>query len=81
MNGWRLAEPGILGLAPGPLGLGRVPCVSAASAPRRRVITERFTSTGDTQGALEPSISSRSQPPCEAQWYQDSHFSAKETKV
>ena len=39
MNGWRLAEPGILGLAPGPLGLGRVPCVSAASVPRRRVIT------------------------------------------
>lgn len=39
VNGWRLAEPGILGPLPGPAGLGAVPCVWAASAARRRVIT------------------------------------------
>lgn len=36
VSGWRLAEPGFLGLTPRPLSLGRVPCVWAASfkAPR-----------------------------------------------
>lgn len=40
VNGWRLAEPGILGLTTwAPLAWEVCPAVWVASAPRRRVIT------------------------------------------